>query len=246
MKIYKLIIILLSIIALAEGTVVRTGSSGTTLFSAIDINWLPATLPVIVFIMILLLFLNNIYTEIGLPIVITFILNKISNQIIPKAKEFFMSEFIEMGTAIYYVKILFILYLIIIYIKRHKLIILLPIIYLIATNSFIPQVIQIIQEIPNLFSETLQSTEEYISKLIESIITIGSFLVAGLIIFNNGPITAEEQKEIDEIRAFRAKKRKLSELGLQEHQMIKRKVDYNDPLYKRIRDDIKKIEEDLW
>lgn len=246
MKKYKLIIILLSIIALAEGTVVRTGSSGTTLFSAIDINWLSATLPVIVFIMILLLFLNNIYTEIGLPIVITFILNKISNQITPKAKEFFMSEFIEMGTAIYYVKILFILYLIIIYIKRHKLIILMPIIYLIATNSFIPQVIQIIQEIPNLFSETLQSTEEYISKLIESIITIGSFLVAGLIIFNNGPITAEEQKEIDEIRAFRAKKRKLSELHLQEHQMIKRKVDYNDPLYKRIRDDIKKIEEDLW
>ncbi|MGQ7385676.1 hypothetical protein ACTGVI_11490, partial [Streptococcus suis] len=238
MKRYKLIIILFTIIALATGTIVSVETGGVSLIMAMgDLGWLSPILPLAVFIMILLLIIDNIYTEIGLPIAITFTLGLIANQITPEAKTFFLSETLDSGTAIYYVKLLLILYSIITYTKRRNLIVLLPIIYLIATDSFVLKVLQIIQDIPSLFSSAVQATEQFISKLINAIITAGTTLAILAYMLFRKPPTPEEQREIDEHKAWKRNKEKLSELHLIEHQMNKNGVDWNNPMYQKVRDE---------
>ncbi|HEM5130152.1 TPA: hypothetical protein U1278_001951 [Streptococcus suis] len=243
MKRYKLIIILFAIIALAEGTIVSVETGGMNLLLAMDLGWLSPTLPAVVLIMLLLLILDNMYTEIGLPIAITFMLGLIANQISPEAKQFFLSETLDSGTAIYHVKLLLILYSIITYTKRRNLIMLLPIIYLIATDNFVLKVLQIIQDIPSLFSSAVQATEQFISKLINAIITAGTGLAIIAYMLFSKPPTPEEQREIDEHKEWKRNKEKLSELHLMEHQM--KGVDWNNPMYQKLRDEANDLDKKL-
>ncbi|WP_105113140.1 hypothetical protein [Streptococcus suis] len=243
---YKFIIILFAIIALATGTIVSVETGGVSLFMAMeDLGWLSPMLPLAVFIMILLLIMDNLYTEIGLPIAITFTLGLITNQLTPEAKLFFLAETVESGTAIYHIKLLLIAYSVIVYTKRRNLIVLLPIIYLIATDNFVLKVLQIIQDIPTMFSSAVQTTQEFISKLINALITFGTaVLVIAFMLFSKPP-TAEEQAEIDEHKEWKRNKEKLSELHLMEHQMNKNGVDWYNPMYQKVRDEANDLDKKL-